>query len=34
VSVALANKTARMAWAIVHNETAYDPTLAAGLQAG
>jgi transposase len=34
VSVALANKTARMAWAIVHNETAYDPTLAAGLQTG
>ena len=34
VSVALANKTARMAWAIVHNETTYDPTLAAGVQAG
>ena len=34
VSVALANKTARMAWAVVHNKTAYDPTLAAGLQAG
>jgi transposase len=34
VSVALANKTARMAWAIVHNETGYDPRLAAGLQVG
>jgi transposase len=32
-TVALANKTARMAWAIVHNETAYDPMLAASHQA-
>jgi len=30
VTVALANKTARIAWAVVHNETAYDPMLAAG----
>lgn len=30
VTVALANKTARIAWAIVHNEMAYDPRLAAG----
>lgn len=28
-SVALANKMARIAWAVVHNETAYDPMLAA-----
>ena len=28
-TVALANKTARVAWAIVHNDTAYDPMLAA-----
>lgn len=28
--VALANKTARVAWAITHNEMAYDPALAAG----
>jgi transposase len=28
VSVALANKTARIAWAIVHNDTSYDPMLA------
>jgi len=28
VVVALANKTARIAWAIVHNETSYDPLLA------
>lgn len=27
VSVALANKTARAAWAIVHNDTVYDPAL-------
>ena len=33
-TVALANKTARVAWAIVHNDTAYDPLLAAGNQAG
>ncbi len=33
VTVALANKTARIAWAIVHNETDYDPRLAAGKQA-
>ena len=32
-TVALANKTARIAWAIVHNETAYDPVLAAGIRA-
>ena len=30
VAVALANKTARVAWAIVHNDTVYDPALAAG----
>lgn len=29
VTVALANKTARIAWALVANETAYDETLAA-----
>lgn len=28
--VALANKTARVAWAITHNKMAYDPALAAG----
>ncbi len=28
-TVALANKTARIAWAIVHNDTAYDPALVA-----
>ena len=33
-TVALANKTARVAWAIVHNDTAYDPMLVAGHQAG
>ena len=33
VTVALANKTARIAWAVVHNETAYDPMRAAGSQA-
>lgn len=32
-SVALANKTARMAWAIVHHEADYDPALAAGIAA-
>ena len=32
-TVALANKTARIAWAIVCNETDYDPSLAAGKQA-
>jgi transposase len=30
VIVALANKTARVAWAIVHNDTVYDPALATG----
>jgi transposase len=29
-SVALANKTARMAWAMLRNETDYDPNLAVG----
>ena len=33
-TVALANKTARIAWAVVHNETGYDPRLAASGQAG
>ncbi len=33
VTVALANKTARIAWAVVRNDTAYDPMLAAGSQA-
>lgn len=32
VAVALANKTARLAWAIVHADTSYDPTLAARRQ--
>jgi len=32
-TVALANKTARVAWAIVHNDTAYDPMRAAHHQA-
>lgn len=30
VAVALANKTARLAWALVHNELAYDSRLATG----
>ncbi len=30
VTVALANKTARIAWAIVRNEVAYDPAMVAG----
>ncbi len=34
VTVALANKTARLAWAIVHNDTVYDPALAASYRAG
>ena len=29
--VALANKIARIAWAVVHNEDTYNPSLAAGL---
>jgi transposase len=29
-AVALANKTARMAWAMLQNETDYDPSLAVG----
>jgi transposase len=33
VTVALANKTARVAWAIVHNDTAYDQNLVAGRRA-
>lgn len=33
VTVALANKTARIAWAIAHEDTAYDPTLTAGRNA-
>jgi transposase len=33
VTVALANKTARVAWAVVRNDTAYDPTLVAGRRA-
>ena len=32
-TVALANKTARVAWAIVCNETAYDPMLVASKEA-
>ena len=28
-AVAVANKTARMAWAMMVNETDYDPTLAS-----
>ena len=31
-TVALANKTARVAWAIMHNDTAYDPMRAASRQ--
>ena len=30
VAVALANKTARVAWAVVHNDTPYDPALVSG----
>ena len=33
-TVALSNKTARIAWAIVHDETHYDPLLSAGRKAG
>ncbi len=33
VTVALANKTARIARALVRNDTAYDPTLVAGRRA-
>jgi len=33
VTVALANKTARIAWAIVRKDSEYDPTLAANLAA-
>ena len=33
VIVALANKTARVAWAVVRNDTAYDPALVSGGQA-
>jgi len=29
-AVALANKTARMAWAMLQNNTNYDPALAVG----
>jgi transposase len=29
VTVALANKTARIAWALAHNDTSYDPVLAS-----
>jgi hypothetical protein len=29
VTVALANKTARMAWALIRNDVDYDPQLAA-----
>ena len=32
VTVALANKTARIAWAVVNNETDYDPALASRQQ--
>jgi transposase len=32
VAVALANETARVAWAIVHNGTDYDPSLVAARQ--
>ena len=30
ITVALANKTARVAWAVVRNDTAYQPSLVAG----
>jgi transposase len=30
VAVALANKTARVAWAMVRNDKAYDPKLVTG----
>ena len=33
VTVALANKTARVAWALVRDDTPYDPTLIAGRRA-
>ena len=33
VAVALANKTARVAWAVVHNDTTYDPSLISGGEA-
>jgi transposase len=33
VTVALANKTARIAWAIVHNDAVYDPALVTRHQA-
>jgi transposase len=33
VAVALANKTARVAWAVVHNDTTYDPSLISGGKA-
>ena len=33
VAVALANKTARVAWSVVRNDTAYDPSLICGGQA-
>ena len=33
VAVALANKTARVAWAVVRNDTDYDPALVSGGQA-
>ena len=32
VAVALANKTARVAWSVVRNDTAYDPSLICGSQ--
>lgn len=32
VTVALANKTARIAWAVVYKEKAYDPLLAASIE--
>jgi len=33
VAVALANKTARVAWSVVRNDAAYDPSLISGGQA-